>query len=192
MQKNSTKIGSAIFLLLGSLLSVFLVLTAAYTVNLVYLIGDYPELMPLLEGIISGALLFSIAGAFIKGKYRNILYTALVSIAAIVIAYIIIDLYSFVNPDGVIMAAGFLVNSPNMVAVEASNYLANVEKLRTRFLRALLIAVISIFLILFFAIIYEDSGQTILPLGNSIFGYLTLIPLLILLAYSKISKRSKT
>jgi hypothetical protein len=186
-KNNKAKI---FYILLGSLLSVFLVLTVAYITNLIYLIGDYPEIIPLLVGIIAGAVVFSVAGAFLnERKYMNILYTAICSAATIIIAGLILNIYSIVNPDSVIMIVGFLINSPYAVAVEISNYLSKTEKLKNKLIASVIIALLAIIFVVIFAIIYEKTGQTILPQGISIFAYLILLAFIVILILSRRQKR---
>ncbi|MGC8497046.1 MAG: hypothetical protein ACP5NL_03505 [Thermoplasmata archaeon] len=186
-EKNRT--AKILYILFGSLLSVFLVLTAAYITNLVYMIGDYPEIIPLLIGIIAGAIVFSIAGAFLRErKYMNILYTAIFSVVIIVISDLILNVYSFTNPDSVILISGFLINSPYAFAVEISNYLSKTEKLKNKLIASIVMAVLAIIIIVIFAIIYEKAGQTILPQGISIFAYLILI---VFIAILTVSRRKK-
>ncbi|MEM0160868.1 MAG: hypothetical protein QXT62_02785 [Thermoplasmata archaeon] len=177
------------YILFGSLLSVSLVLTAAYITNLVYMIGDYPEIIPLLIGIIAGAIVFSIAGAFLnEKKYMNIVYTAIFSVAIILISDLILNIYAFANPDSVIMISGFLINSPYAVVVEISNYLSKTERLKNKLIASIIIAVLAIIIIVIFAIIYEKAGQAILPQGISIFAYLMLIAFIAILIMSRRQK----
>jgi Kef-type K+ transport system membrane component KefB len=145
--------------------------------------------MPLLIGIIAGAIIFSVIGAFLNERKKvNIVYTAIMSIVTIAIAYMILYFYSFVNPNAVIMCVGLLINSPYSVFVEASNYISKNSKLKNKIPVAIIIAVIGIILVLLFAIIYENSGQTIFPQGVFISALITLIALVILLFYPKRSK----
>ncbi len=177
------------YILFGALLSVFLVLNAAYITNLIYLIGDYPEITPLLIGIIVGAIVFSIAGAFFnEKKYMNILYTSIFSVALILISYLILNIYAFINPDSAIMISGFLINSPYLVAVEISNYLSKTERLKNKLVTSIIIAVLAIIIVVIFAIIYEKAGQAILPQGISIFAYLILIVFIAILIASRKQK----
>ena len=188
LKEKNRKIGLKAFsIIFGSLFSVFLLLTAVYITNLIYSIGDYSEVPPILIGIIVGTLLFSILGAFLnERRIINTVYTAIISVAIVIIAYIIITyMNTLLDPNIAIMSSGFLINSPYMFTVEISNYIAETSKLKFKIISSIIIASTAIIIIFAFAIFYMNSNQTALPLGVSIFSYITLILLITLLAYSK-------
>ncbi len=156
--------------------SLFVTLTSSYSMNLIYLIGDSRLLLPLFSGILIGTLLFAISGSFFK-KYSFVSGIIIAMIAIILANYVIYITDMVINSIDLFLVS-LLVTSPIMPISQFFEYGLYIKK---KLVYSIAASIIFIALITIFAFLYEMSGQTILPLGISIFGYASLIIFLIMI-----------
>jgi len=149
----------------SALFSIFAVLTVAYSLNLIYLIGDERQNLSLFLGLILGSFIYSLLGSVKKVLIPGILLAALsVSIAA----YMIFS-KSMVIDNLELFISSFFITSPLMpMNAYFSRYR---EKFTVRLSFSILTTAFFLVIIAAFAIVYMYSNQTILPLGISVFAY---------------------
>lgn len=165
----------------SALFSIFAVLTVAYSLNLIYLIGDERQNLPLFLGLILGSLIFSLLASVKRVLIPDILVAALsVSVAA----YLIFS-KSMVIDNLELFISSFLITSP-LMPVNAY-FIRYREKFTVRLSFSILTTAFFLIIIAAFAIFYMYSNQTILPLGISVFAY-TSIALSLLLIYRRLEK----
>jgi hypothetical protein len=161
----------------SSIFSVFASLALAYSLNLIYLIGDERQEPFLFLGIIIGALIYSLMGSI---KVKNILFISLlISIISYLIALYLIFSNDMMIDNNMLFIASFLITSTIM----PSNVFFNSRlslKSSSRILFSLIISALFILIILIFAIIYTISNQTVLPYGILFFAILSIIISIIL------------
>ncbi|MEM0185386.1 MAG: alkaline phosphatase family protein [Thermoplasmata archaeon] len=154
-----------------SIVSTFLILTIAYSINLIYLIGDERQEFPLFLGIILGSILFSYGGMIAKRKF--IPYGIVISLLLIMAALLIILYNSFVINNTELFLISFMIISPLLPIVQLFN--SNNMTIKSRILFSTITFLIFMLFIFTFSIAYTLSSQTILPIGVSIFGYVSII-----------------
>ncbi len=161
-----------ILALYSALLSVFASLTLAYSLNLIYLIGDERQEIFLFSGLLLGSLFYSMLGSI---RFRGIVTLSLIfSIVSYLLAFWIIFSNSMVIDNILLMITSFLITSPLMPSTAYIGKNLN-SKLTTRISFSLITYVSFVIIILAFAIVYVKSLQTILPAGILIFAIFSVI-----------------
>jgi hypothetical protein len=180
---------SKFFLLLftGSFLSVFAVLSFLYSANVIYLIGDDSQLLPLFEGIISGAIIYTIIGAVLikRKKYAGFLLATVLTI----VSFAIIVVQNMVINNFLLFIVSFLISSS---IVPVMQFIGILSRYRKYSLIVLLACSVILYLILFLILAnsYESSGQSYLPLYLSYPAYISLVLLVVLYLSRIISSNS--
>ncbi|MGC8663598.1 MAG: hypothetical protein ACP5SF_03765 [Thermoplasmata archaeon] len=157
-------------ILVSSIFSVFVTLSMAYLFNIIYLIGDSRQLGPLFIGILIGTFFYSIFGSFLN-KFAFV-YCFIISFISLVLVFYILYSTNMIIGNEYLFIISFLITSPIMPVTQ---FFERKIKIKNRIIISAIASIIFVILILIFAILYEISGQTILPLGISVFGYLSLI-----------------
>lgn len=168
----------------SALFSIFAVLTVAYSLNLIYLIGDERQNLPLFMGLIFGSLVFSLLASVKRVLIPGILLAALL---VSVTAYLIFS-KSMVIDNLELFISSFFITSPLMPVI--AYFSGHREKFTVRLYFSILSMTFFLIIISAFAIFYMYSNQTILPLGISVFAY-TSIALSLLLIYRRLEKVNK-
>jgi len=165
------EIGSTVF-------SVFSVLTISYFMNIIYLIGDPRQLDSLFEGIVAGSFIYSILGSFF-GKKSIWIGLIITGISITISAYLLYSQSLIITNEDLFLIS-FLVTSPILpITIFYENKFSVKKSLKVLF--SIILDALFILFILIFAILYEKSGQTILPLGISFFAYISIFISVLLL-----------
>ncbi|MEM3749157.1 MAG: hypothetical protein QXV43_05605, partial [Thermoplasmata archaeon] len=122
-------------------------------------------------GIILGSILFSYGGMIAKRKF--IPYGIVISLLLIMVALLIILYNSFVINNTELFLISFMIISPLLPIVQLFN--SNNMTIKSRILFSTITFLIFMLFIFTFSIAYTLSSQTILPIGVSIFGYVSII-----------------
>ncbi|MGC8645248.1 MAG: hypothetical protein ACP5UO_03140 [Thermoplasmata archaeon] len=160
----------------STLQELFVTLSLGFAFSVIYLIGDARQLYPLLEGIITGILFFSIV-ASISGKGRVVSFTA-VSAALVVGAFFISQLLhstlGFIFPDELLFAEGALITSIVLPLQRYTHSVFHLEKTAGRSVVAGVSDILLILGIVIFSLFYEKGGQVMLPRMVEVVALITL------------------
>ena len=162
----------------STIFSLFLVLTISYFLNIIYSIGDPRQLDSLFEGIVAGSFIYSILGSFFEKKSIGI-GLIITGISITISAYLLYS-QSLIITNEELFLISFLVTSPILpITLFFENKFSVKKSLKVLF--SIISSALFILFILIFAILYEKSGQTILPLGISFFAYISIFISILLL-----------
>ncbi len=161
MSKRYRSILGVIF---STIFSVSIFLSLSYLMNIIFLIGDNPQLIPLFSGIVLGTITFVFLGSFIKSDWNTILGGAIISIALYIISYIILLTFHNVFQDYWLAIISFMLTSTFLPVMLSVRFYFNLEFNKIQkiifFLSSSILAIILTFII---AIYYISSGQTSMP-----------------------------
>ncbi len=136
----------------ASIISIFFVLTVAYSINLIYLIGDERQEIWLFAGIILGSIIFSYLGIISgKGWY---LWSPSVSVISIILGTSIIFYNSMVINNMELFICSLLIISPLMPVVQIFNRKNSTVKSKILFSTSTM--AFFIIIIFIFAILWAD------------------------------------
>ncbi len=149
----------------------FTILAIAYAFNIIYLIGDPRQLVPLLEGLIPGAFIFSIAGYYLRGN--STLFSFSIALLGVILAFLIIYGLHMVLDYAFLGMVSFLVTSPLALI---SRYLSG--RFLTRRGRGIsmpiVVSILFLLEVVAVAVLYEKSGQTNLAVQLSVLAYVSI------------------
>ncbi|PYB67530.1 hypothetical protein DMB44_08925 [Thermoplasma sp. Kam2015] len=169
--KGTEGIEQALYIIAFSIYAGFTILAIAYAFNIIYLIGDPRQLVPLLEGLIPGAFIFSIAGYYLMNK--STLFSFSIALFGVILAFLIIYDLHMVLDYAFLGMVSFLVTSPLALI---SRYLSGRSLTRRGRGISMPIIVSTLFLleVVAVAVLYEKSGQTNLAVQLSVLAYVSI------------------
>ncbi len=181
MQKRS-KVKRAInAILFSSIQESFIALTLAYFFNVIYLIGDTRQLIPLLLGLVIGTIIFSSLSIFSKNYQRkNYMFEAITVVTLLLISILMVTNLLIFNAwyqySNLILALiGGMIISPILLV---QNYSREIFEIDGRSYKAIVFSISSLLMlviILIFSELYELGGQMGLSMKIEVFGGITIL-----------------
>ncbi len=181
MQKRSKLKRAINAILFSSIQESFIALTLAYFLNVIYLIGDTRQLIPLLLGLVIGTVIFSSVSIFSSNNQRKnfILKAIIVVILLLIVIFMVANLLIFntwYQYSNLILALiGGMIISPILLV---QNYSREIFEIDGRSFKAIVFSISSLLMliiILIFSELYELGGQMGLSIKIEVYGGITIL-----------------
>lgn len=185
-----SKISVVLGFLITTVFGVFLTIASGSLISYIPVIGDPRQLVPLLTGLIAGVLIFTIGGSVGNMKVKRLTEIgsgmSLVLIAAV---YFILRADDFTVPMSELPVLSALLCSPFLPAVSFTyDSLLFKRSMKFRVLFAVISSVFSLVIIILVALLYELSGQAVMPIELILLGSVSIVLLVLLLLFFPVTQ----
>ncbi|GGM77278.1 hypothetical protein GCM10007108_14290 [Thermogymnomonas acidicola] len=156
MEGRATSILRGIpFPVAASLLSSSLILTEGYAYYLIYLLGYTNQFPYLFAGLVGGISLFTFLGYLLHGRH-SLAYKATAAVVLSAGSLLLVRAEHLVVPNTSLLAVTFMVTA---VCMPIAHLYSPRLGVRGRIASSFLSSLLSVLIVLAFAVLYEASGQ---------------------------------
>lgn len=159
----------------------FIVLFLGYLFNVIYLIGDTRQLIPLLSGLIIGTFTFTII-ATIQKKFTSkaIGFEVAVIVFSVIMAWYVMSELLVFNSDFqysnlILTVEGILIASPIIFIQHYAQSIFHIIRPTIKAIEASLSSAMMVLIVIIFAFLYERGGQELLPMRIELMGLFSII-----------------